>query len=192
VHFTNSKEEMSEFIDIKRMTPELEGEEKWEYKYIEPQPGENDLMKDTATRDKIQAERNQIVEAYEKATIEWLKSTGEEAEAAKVKRAKLAADLKTNYWKLDPYIRARSLYDRIGVINPGGVINFYPNQPTDAEKPAETPKEAPKEEATKETPAETTTVAAVSMVAVVAEKTETPNGIAAADAPNGAAVETSA
>jgi hypothetical protein len=183
---------MSQFIDIKRMTPELEGEEKWEYKYIEPQPGENDLMKDTATRDKIQAERNQIVDAYEKATIEWLKSTGEEAEAAKAKRTKLAADLKTNYWKLDPYIRARSLYDRIGVIKPGGVINFYPDQPTDAEKPSETPKEAPKEEAAKETPADTTNVAAVAMVAVVTEKTETRNGIAAADAPSGAAVETSA
>jgi hypothetical protein len=191
VHFTNTKEEMSQFIDIKRMTPELEGEEKWEYKYIEPQPGENDLMKDTATRDKIQAERNQIVEAYENATIEWLKSTGEGAEAAKAKRTKLAADLKTNYWKLDPYIRARSLYDRIGVIKPGGVINFYPDQPTDVEKPAEIPKEAPKEEAAKETPADTN-VAAVPMVAVVAEKTETPNGIAAADAPNGTAVETSA
>lgn len=175
---------MAEYIDIKRMSPELEGEEKWEYKYIEPQPGENDAMKDTATRDKIQAERNQIVDDYEKATIEWLKSTGEEAAAANAKRTKLAADLKTSYWKLDPYIRARSFYDRIGVINPGGVINFYPSQPTATEKPAETPSEAAN--------GATNGAATVPAAAVVAEKTETPNGITAADAPNGAPVETTA
>lgn len=33
-----------------------------------------------------------------------------------------------NYWKLDPFIRAKSLLDRIGVIQDGGKIVFYPNE----------------------------------------------------------------
>jgi hypothetical protein len=167
VHFTNTKEEMAEYIDINRMTPECEGNEKWEYKYIEPQPGENDAMKDTATRDKIQAERKTIVDDYEKTTIHWLQSTGEEAEAAKAKRTKLAEDLRTSYWQLDPYIRARSLYDRLGNINPGGVINFYPGKPAAAKQTEVIPNGA----------------------AAVVEKTEAANGTAVADAPNGTPVE---
>lgn len=174
VHFTNSKEEMQEYIDINRMMPELEGEENYTYKYLEPQPGENDAMKDTATRDKLQAERKKIVDDYEKTTIQWLKSTGEEAETLKAQRTKLAGNLRTSYWQIDPYVRARSLYDRMGIINPGGVIKFYPDEAPSAEKPAETSNGSA-------APAE------------AAEKVEAANGTAAAaDAPSAAPVETTA
>ena len=189
---------MAEFIDITRMIPEVEGEEKWEYKYLEPQPGENDAMKDTATRDKLQAERNKIVDEYEKTTIHWVQSTGEEAEAAKAKRTKLAGDLKISYWQLDPYIRAKSLYDRVGNINPGGVIKFYPGgEPAAVEKTEvaanDTAAVAAKTDDVKTNGtaavAEKTEVAA-NGTAAVAEKTEVANGTLVADAPNGAPVET--
>jgi hypothetical protein len=29
--------------------------------------------------------------------------------------------------RLDPYIRARTIYDRYGMIKEGGLLNFYPN-----------------------------------------------------------------
>ncbi|KIN00979.1 hypothetical protein OIDMADRAFT_103682 [Oidiodendron maius Zn] len=185
VHFTNSKEEMQEYIDINRMTPELEGEEKWEYKYIEPVPGENDAMKDTATRDKLQAERNKIVEDYEKTTAHWLNSSGEEAEAAKAKRTKLAGDLRDSYWQMDPYIRARSLYDRMGVIQPGGKINFYPwlTESTEALNSAEKTEEKINGSAVTPAAAEVKTEAVNGTAAPVAteEKTVTPNGAATAE-----------
>jgi hypothetical protein len=189
VHFTNSKEEMQEYIDIDKMMPELEGDEKWDYKYLEPVPGENDAMKDTATKDKLKAERQSIIEEYEKLTAHWLQSTGEEAEAAKAKRTKLAGDLKESYWRLDPYVRARSLYDRIGVINPGGKINFYPGKAEASkgvEKAEETPKETPDVEEKTAGPNGTAVVAAVAApngTAAVAS----PNGTAAVAAPNGTA-----
>lgn len=150
------------------MIPEMEGEENWEYNYVEPVAGESDAIKDTVTRDKIQAERNKIVEEYEKATIRWIKSTGEEAVAANAARTKLANDLQTSYWQLDPYVRARSIYDRWGVINPGGKINFYPGE-TEAAKAAETA----------EAPANGTAAAPV----VVQEKTEKTEAPAAVEAP---------
>ena len=42
-------------------------------------------------------------------------------------RARLAERLAENYWKLDPYIRARSLYDRSGVLGAAGKLEFYPS-----------------------------------------------------------------
>jgi hypothetical protein len=99
---------------------ELEGDEPYEYKYIEPIPGENDIMNDTATRDKIQEERTVMVQRFEEATRQWI--AGEDVSAD---RDAIANELNENYWKLDPYIRARTLYDRIGMIGErGGFI--YP------------------------------------------------------------------
>lgn len=84
-------------------------------------------MKDTDTRDKLLAERENIVKEYEKATLNWIDySAPIEATEIKANRHKIAAALKEDYWKLDPYIRARSLYDRTGMIQPGGKICFYP------------------------------------------------------------------
>jgi hypothetical protein len=128
VHFTNNEKEMEEFIDSSRIMKELGGEKEYNYHYIEPQPGENDLMKDVATKNMLQGERNSLVEQYEQTTLEWIRQKGAERDAAQAKRSELDEALRVNYWKLDPFIRARSLYDRQGIINPGGHLNFYPEK----------------------------------------------------------------
>lgn len=145
VHFTNNNQEMEEFVPASHIIKELNGAEDWTYNYIEPVPGENDLMKDVETRDKLLAERKEIVREYEDATLEWIHDGGKN-EAIKTKRNELANKLRDDYWKLDPYIRARSYYDRVGLINPGGRLQFYPGEtidptptvPTNETKPAET------------------------------------------------------
>ena len=141
VHFTSNTSELAEFIDSKQIPTELGGEEKWDYSYIEPVAGENALMKDTATRDRLQAERAQLVEAFEAKTVEWI--DGDASEEVKKERQKLAEQLRENYWKLDPYIRARTLYDRTGFLKPetasGGATSIKtesqppPAQTTDAD-----------------------------------------------------------
>lgn len=115
---------MAEFVPRSQILKELGGDEDWEYKFIEPIPSENDKMKDTATRDKLLKEREEIVDRYEKATLEWI-SEGVSPEI-RSKRTALAQELRDDYWKLDPYVRARSLFDREGVVSPGGKLNFYP------------------------------------------------------------------
>lgn len=126
---------------------ELDGSEDFKYQYVEPVPGENDAMKDTETRDRLVAERAKVTADYEKATVHWIRSTGAEREAAQSTRSKLAESLRDGYWKLDPYIRARSNYDRWGVIGPGGRIQFYPDaapttKVTNGAEPANPPPKA--------------------------------------------------
>jgi len=127
VHFTNSTEEIEEYVPKSQIIKELDGAEDWTYKYIEPVPGENDMMKDTETRDKLLLAREDIVKDYEKATLDWIHESGDAA-AIKKKRHELANSLKKDYWRLDPYIRARSFYDRSGMINAGGMLQFYPGK----------------------------------------------------------------
>lgn len=127
VHFTNNVKEVEEFIDLKRIPRELDGEEDWEYKYVEPIPGENDKMKDTETRDRLLAEREQQYRHFEEATIRWIQNpNGDEAGHVRGEREAVASKLSKGYWALDPYVRARSLYDRTGVLKDGGDVDFYP------------------------------------------------------------------
>ncbi|KAF2760869.1 CRAL/TRIO domain-containing protein [Pseudovirgaria hyperparasitica] len=128
VNFTSGVEGMSEFIPVDQIPKELGGDEDWEYKYVKPTANENEKLSDTATRDKIQAERKTISDKFEDATMRWIKGD----EAAKAERTQLALELKKNYWDLDPYIRARTFYDapRSCIINPGGIVDYYPSEKT--------------------------------------------------------------
>ncbi|KAL5598495.1 hypothetical protein BROUX41_003568 [Berkeleyomyces rouxiae] len=128
IRFVNNVKDLGEYIAEDRIPQELDGVEDWSYKYVEPVAGENNLMKDTATRDKIQAERDQYYTQFEQSTIQWTQGNSD----ASAQRNSLKAKLRQNYWTLDPYIRARSLYDRTGVLGPGGKVTYYPADSTPA------------------------------------------------------------
>ncbi|KAI1275019.1 CRAL-TRIO domain-containing protein [Xylaria sp. FL0933] len=126
IHFTNNVEDLEEFIDRDKIPDEMEGTSGWAYEYIEPIPGENVKMNDTATRDKLIQEREGLYEEFENKTIEWIHEDDAAKRAAiKSQRGAIAQKLREQYWRLDPYIRSRTLYDRIGVIKPGGKLDYY-------------------------------------------------------------------
>ncbi|SPO05079.1 related to phosphatidylinositol transfer protein [Cephalotrichum gorgonifer] len=129
VQFLNNAKEMAAFVDLTGLPKEVDGLEEWNYHYDEPVEGENAKMADTATRDRISDARQQLIAEYEQETLRWIKrGSGDTAAACKESRTAIAAKLRENYWELDPYIRARSLWDRTGMIKPGGVLDFYPHR----------------------------------------------------------------
>lgn len=129
VHFAKNIDELSTYIPKTQIPTELGGDEKWEYHYVEPVPGENDRMKDEGARRECEGERKGMVDKYEKMVLDWVHAgdaaEAERAEQSRRERDETAEQLRQNYWKLDPYVRARSLYDRIGVLQEGGKLDFY-------------------------------------------------------------------
>ncbi|PNS21356.1 CRAL-TRIO domain-containing protein [Sphaceloma murrayae] len=123
VHFCDDEAQLSAYVDRKRIPKEMGGDEDWEYEYIEPRQGEDERMKDAGKKNELEKERKGVWEEYERQTVSWIKDG---QQGAKEERSRLAKGLRENYWRLDPYVRARSLYDRIGMINEGGAIDFYP------------------------------------------------------------------
>lgn len=121
VHFASNVNELEAFIPKDRIMKDLGGDEDYTYTFPEPVEGENRIMEDIATRDKILAERKELVRSYECETQAWIH--GEDSGEG---RPRLAQRLAENYWKLDPYVRARSMYDRAGVIKDAGKLDFYP------------------------------------------------------------------
>lgn len=110
---------------------ELEGDEDWEYKYFEVGENENPKMADTETHDTLVAERQELAKEIQEATIEWIRASFKKetdaASAAEEKRKELIEKLRSQYWALDPYVRARSFYDRLNIIKGDGKIEFYPD-----------------------------------------------------------------
>jgi hypothetical protein len=129
IHFTRSIADLEKFIPKSQIVKELEGEDPFEYKYVEPVPGENDIMKDTEARDKIVEDRDSFVLRFEDATKRWI--AGEDTAA---ERNAVAKDLNENYWKLDPYIRARTFYDRTGAIGERGGFVYPKTEPIEKTK----------------------------------------------------------
>ena len=151
IHFTKTIDDLEHFIPRSQIAKELGGEESWEYHYVEPVEGEDVLMKDSDTKKKLEDVREKEVLDFQKKTFDWIARTAEEAagsktsdgsvakqEAAKA-RDEIAHQLHENYWKLDPLIRARSLYDRQGMIGPGGVIDFYPEKRKNGDQSIDVP-----------------------------------------------------
>ncbi|KAK5133022.1 hypothetical protein LTR08_008227 [Meristemomyces frigidus] len=120
VHFASNVDDLTAWIPRSHISKDLGGDEDYTYTYVDPVPNENQAMADTATRDKIIAERTELVKSYEAETLSWIH--GDDAGEG---RARLAQRLAENYWRVDPYIRAKSLSDRTGVLV-AGKLDFYP------------------------------------------------------------------
>lgn len=128
VHFAKNIDELSVHVPKSQIPMDFGGDEKWEYKYLEPVPGENDRMKDTEAKQALEQERASIVNQYESSILDWVHAgdaATESVEARRRERDEAAERLRQNYWKLDPYVRARSLYDRQGVLLDDGQLDFY-------------------------------------------------------------------
>ncbi|OAA77251.1 CRAL/TRIO domain protein [Akanthomyces lecanii RCEF 1005] len=127
VHFTSGAKEISKYIAPEHLVGDLGGTDPWEYEYVPPVDGENAKMEDTATRDKLLARRKELASLFEDKTREWAAAaTTDKAKTSAIKheRDELAKQLAENFWELDPYLRARSLYDRLGVFQGNGKVDW--------------------------------------------------------------------
>lgn len=129
VHFISGAQDLQKIIPEGQIVKELGGSEDWEYEYIEPEANENDKLLDAETRSTILAEREELGNELFSLTAGFISNP--EDKASQSRRDEVIKQLSDNYWSLDPYVRARTLLDRQGVIQGGGKVDFYP-----ASKPA--------------------------------------------------------
>ncbi|KAK6509409.1 hypothetical protein TWF481_004155 [Arthrobotrys musiformis] len=142
VHFTTKATDLTEFIPLSQLPKSLGGDEDWSYTYIEPLPTENPSItsptpSDTTERESLESERLKIIEEYEKNTREWIKEDSKGATVdtdIKDERSGLRERLRTNYWGLDRFLRARTWYDRTGIVGKNGEIDFYPQRGKEEEE----------------------------------------------------------
>ncbi|CAG7557500.1 unnamed protein product [Fusarium equiseti] len=122
IHFTNGTKGLLKFIPKSNLQKSYGGEDPWEYKYVDPVPGENERMQSEEKKTKIQLERQELIDQFTQLTTEWIASEGDVELGAR--RDEMAQLLQLNYWKLDPYVRSSTYYHRVGVVNRAGGVDF--------------------------------------------------------------------
>ncbi|KAF3924445.1 hypothetical protein AA313_de0209310 [Arthrobotrys entomopaga] len=134
VHFTSGVDELAQYIDKSNIPEFLGGDENWRYSYSEPSPSENLTINEPSKevieqRQRLEAIRWDIIKQYEENTLSWV-TNGFEINYMVMdlhdERRLLREDLKLNYWALDRFLRARTYYDRIGMLDGGGELNYHP------------------------------------------------------------------
>lgn len=126
IHFTKSIEDMEVFIPRSNIIKELGGDDDWEYSYLEPVPGEDDPIANGASiRAQLQVKRDEQVKEYEAFTRSWITAEADDSERFRNERFRVATLLRDGYWEMDPYMRARTAYDRTGVLGVKGKLDFY-------------------------------------------------------------------
>lgn len=130
IHFTRTVDDLETWIARDHIVRELGGDDDWEYEYLEPDPDENETTEDFLTRNDGLAERQAIADEFLASTSQWIAACRAKDELgiseAVSYRNETVEQLRVNYWRLDPYIRARNFLDRTGVLQEGGRVEFYP------------------------------------------------------------------
>ncbi|KAF9347833.1 hypothetical protein BGX26_000713 [Mortierella sp. AD094] len=115
VHFTRNDKELAEYIDTAHLPVKFGGLDKYTFEYIPTVPGENDCMSDIETKERLIDEWKAIMWKFEALTREWIACKTEGARSEDVieaERTQFAKELRIAFFKLDPYIRARTMYHR--------------------------------------------------------------------------------
>ncbi|RWA07549.1 hypothetical protein EKO27_g7547 [Xylaria grammica] len=118
IHFTRKPADLLQFISEESLQNSYGGTDTWEYEYVEPVAGENAKLAEAGTRAEIQRERNALIDEFERETIEWasLAAGGSVGREKAARRNEVAGRLSGSYWKLDPYIRAKTYFHRLGMV----------------------------------------------------------------------------
>ncbi|KAF9947153.1 hypothetical protein BGZ72_010831 [Mortierella alpina] len=119
VRFERKETDLLKYIAAETLPSMYEGgKAQYNYEYVAPFPRENACMKDTATKELLRQRWRSRLWRLEALLREWVTSTATETEHARseeVIEAELEETVKAirvAYFKLRPYIHARTLYER--------------------------------------------------------------------------------
>jgi hypothetical protein len=125
INFTSSNKDLTRFIAQENLQKCYGGQDSWEYKYIEPAQGEGARI-GSEKKLQVEADRTVLLRQFEQLSLEWVQLKPDSSDATRkvTERRELAEQLRDNYWRLDPFVRARTGYDRAGVINARGEVDY--------------------------------------------------------------------
>lgn len=133
IHFTKDVKDMEKLMNRDNILKEVGGDDPWVFKWEEPDvPGDGNAIgfpgklsaEAEEEKERLWAERLEIAARFEAKTKEWVDAAedGDEKKgegdiaAIQADRDAISKELVLSYWRLDPLIRARSIYDRWGWI----------------------------------------------------------------------------
>ncbi|CAO1622453.1 unnamed protein product [Jaminaea pallidilutea] len=118
IKFSSKAHELADYIPAEKLRLGMGGTMDWDWDYIEPDPHENDHMKDTETVDAIKKQYMDLATKYEDLTKEWIEAgdTDDDAPDLTHQREVVAKQLRLCAFQGTPYLRAKNIYQRAGIL----------------------------------------------------------------------------
>ena len=121
--FTRNNAELHKVIPRDRLPiNHYEGLDDWTYEYVPGTPDENAPMKDLVKKEEMINERHALESRFDAVTRTWIKNIDGQNSS---ERDEIAKELREQYTRLTPYVRAKNLYQRLGVAHDGQVTWTY-------------------------------------------------------------------
>ncbi|KAG9322845.1 hypothetical protein KVV02_008788 [Mortierella alpina] len=121
--FTRNNAELHKVIPRDRLPiNHYEGLDDWKYEYVAGTPDENAPMKDLVKKEEMINERKALESRFDAVTRAWIKNIDGQNSS---ERDEIAKELREQYARLTPYVRAKNLYQRLGVAHDGQVTWTY-------------------------------------------------------------------
>ncbi|KAI1321480.1 hypothetical protein EDD11_005171 [Mortierella claussenii] len=111
IKFTYKNQELLDLIPANHLPDSFQGagQDKFKYEYLAPVAGENDRMKDEATKAQLLKEWEALAERFDVETKLWIQSDQDSPSEA---RQTVTKQLHAQYFAMEPYVRARNQFHR--------------------------------------------------------------------------------
>jgi hypothetical protein len=121
--FTRNNLELHKIIPRERLPIiHYDGLDDWKYEHVPAAEDENAPMKDLAKKEELINERQALEAKFDAVTRDWIKNINGKNSS---ERDEIAQELREQYTRLTPYVRAKNLYQRLGVSHEGQVNWTY-------------------------------------------------------------------
>lgn len=131
IKFSSKAADLKDYASTAKLRKGMGGTMDWDWDYIEPDPQENDLQKDTETVKAMQKEYMDLASKFEETTREWIKAGDSDDDAPDLtfRREVIAKQLRLTSLRMNRYCRARNVYQRAGILKDTGRFEWdYPQQ----------------------------------------------------------------
>jgi hypothetical protein len=138
IKFSSKGVDLKDYVDETRLRKGMGGTLDWDWDYTEPDPKENECLKDEKTRKAMLKEYDDLALEFEKVTREWIKKPHDDDEPdLTFKREVIAKQLRLTSYRMNKYTRARNVYQRTGIQHDDASFTWdYPQQ--DGEQKSQT------------------------------------------------------
>lgn len=118
IKFSSKAHELTDYVAPEKLRQAMGGTMDWEWDYVEPDPKENEYHNDRETVEAIKKQYFNLATKFEDLTRQWCDAgpTDDDAPELTHQREVVAKQLRLCVLQSTPYLRAKNVYQRVGII----------------------------------------------------------------------------
>ncbi|EPY53360.1 sec14 cytosolic factor family protein [Schizosaccharomyces cryophilus OY26] len=118
--FTQNSKDLEKYIGRHMIPATLGGDNQNSFEYVEPKENENQsVVQGSLEKETALAHYYAYYNEWEQRSLQWAKTPNEDLQNEKLRLSCdiAGAQFAKDYWNVDKYLRARTVYDRLGWLN---------------------------------------------------------------------------